>query len=361
MISLVYANSVQANNDKLRCIVVSTIVMTFFSGLRTWWFGDLIKYYTLYNGCNSLNWKETVFSSSANMGIRLFFHFAGRLGLSYEICIFIIAAFSASCLGLLIYHFSPSPYWSYLMYIAMGFYLFTYSGLKQTIAMAFIMLALISILEDRLLFFILWTLIASFFHAPAFIFIIAYPVAKKKIDGYYYFMVIVAMVLIYVYRDAIVSFLTEAYYEKENIYSGNLSFGGRFIMMIFIMVLGVGMRPLRIQDQLYCQIFNLMVMAAAIQFFSIYNHNFTRLADYYYQFIILFLPMFMESGDHQALVNPERKYDIRYFTRGSILALGVAITVFSLWYYSRYIQSSEAMLNSFKFFWQLDPYALYGN
>ena len=360
-ITLVYSNGEQTITEKKRCLIATTLIMTFFSGLRTWWFGDLIKYYTLYTKCNGDNWKDTVFENKSNIGIRLFFHYAGRVGISYDICIFIIAALSAVCMGVLIYRYSSSPYWSYLVFIAMGFYLFTYSGLKQTIAMAFLMLAMMAVLEDNFLVFVIWVLVASVFHAPAFIFILAYPIAKKKIDGYYYFIIIVTIILIFLYRDNIVEFLGEAYYETENLYYGDLSFGGRLIMMVFIMIIGVGMRPLRTSDSLYCPVFNMIVFAACIQVFSMYNNNFTRLADYYYQFIILFLPMFMESGDHQAEVSPERIYEIRYFSRGSIMLAGTVITMFSLWYYFRYIHGTEWLLKNFKFFWQIDPYALYGN
>ena len=68
----------------------------------------------------------------------------------------------------------------------------------------------------------------------------------------------------------------------------------------------------------------------------------------------------MESGDHQAMVQPERRYEIRYFTHRSYLLIGLAITLFALWYYNSYIESSQAILQDFRFFWEIDPYSLYG-
>ena len=98
-----------------QCVICVTIVMTLFSGLRTWWFGDLIKYFTGYRNCNSVDGWNYVFFEFGNVGIRIFFRIMGTLGVSYDICIFLIALFSASMLVLLVYRYSPSPYCSYLL------------------------------------------------------------------------------------------------------------------------------------------------------------------------------------------------------------------------------------------------------
>ena len=170
---------------KANIVRLITIIMTAFSGLRSWWMGDLIKYYTLYGNCNGINWQETLTEKWSNVGIRVFFRLTGAVGISYDVCIFVIAAFVAVSLGILIYRYSTSPYVSYLMYIGMGFYIFTFSGLKQAIAMGFLCFAMMGILEDRPVKFLVWTFVGAFFHAPALAFLLAYPFAHKKIDRWY--------------------------------------------------------------------------------------------------------------------------------------------------------------------------------
>lgn len=359
-IGLIYACVKETANNKKTCIIIITVVITCFSGFRSWWMGDLIKYYTDYTECNGANWFEYVFDDYTNLGLPLFFRGAGLLGISFDICLFIISAFFAIALGMLIYKYSPSPYWSYLVFIAMGFYIFTFSGLKQTCAMAFVMLAMIAILENKPLRFLVWVLVAGVFHAPAIIFLLAYPVAKKKIDVIYVFLIITIIIFVYLFHDRIVELLSEAYYDEEKLYVASGGIGGRTFMMVFIMAFGIVMRPLRRDDIVYGQVFNLMVIAVIIQCFSMYDNVFSRLADYYYQFIVLFMALIMENGQHQADVQPERKYSIRYFTRGSYLLIGLAITLFALWYYNSYIDSSQAILQDFKFFWEINPYSLYG-
>ena len=358
-ISLLYTISEDTKANKRLCVGSITVILACFSGFRSWWLGDLIKYYTLYRNCNSSEWKDYVFDKWSNIGIRLFFRGAGSIGISYDVCIFIIAAFFAVCLGMMVYRYCPVPYMSYLIFISMGFYIFTYSGLKQTIAMGFIILAMMALLENKLIMFIFWVFIAFIFHAPAAIFLAAYPIAKKRVDKLYIGVLAAIVVLVFLYHGTIVSWLSEAYYEDEEIVAVTFHVGGRTLMMIFIMAFGVVMRPLRRKDSHFIQVFNIMVMAAIIQVFSMYNNVFSRLADYYYQFVVLFLSMVMEPGYHQAKLEPNRKDEIRYFTKESYVIIGFAITVFSLWYYHSYVESSSTLLQSFKFFWQIDPYALY--
>lgn len=359
-ISLLYSNSRETKYNKKMCVISITVIMACFSGFRSWWMGDLIKYYTDYVSCNSEGWFDYIFDDYTNIGLKLCFHMAGSIGISYDVCLFVIAAFFSMALGILVYRYSPSPYWSYLMFIAMGFYIFTFSGLKQTCAMGFVIFAMMAILENNPKKFLIWVLIAGIFHAPAFIFFLAYPAAKKKINLTYVLLIIVIIIAVYLFRDQIVELLAETYYDDEKQFVATGGIGGRVLMMIFIMAFGIFMRPLQKNDTMYLQVFNIMVIAAIIQYFSMYDNVFTRLADYYYQFIVLFMPLVMESGQHQAAVQPERKYSIRYFTQRSYLLIGLAITLFALWYYNSYIDGSQNILQDFKFFWEIDPYSLYG-
>lgn len=354
--------AINKNSDKKLCVQIVTVILTCFSGFRTWWFGDLIKYYTLYRNCSGEDWKETVFESFDNIGIRLFFRGSSAVGLSYDVCIFIIAAFAAVTLGILIYRYSPIPYWSYLMYIAMGFYMFTFSGLKQTIAMGFICISFTYLVEGKFKKFLLWTLIGALFHAPALIFLVVYPISKKKIDWKYAVMILVTVAAIFIFKNQIIDLLSEAYYSEEGKFDASGSMvGGRVIMMVLIIIMGIIMRPIRSNDGIYCKVFNIMVMAAILQLFSAYDNVFTRLADYYYQFIVLFLPLVLEPGDRRIEADPSLAIeDVVFHDRTVYFCLSIVITAFALWYYDSYIKGSAVMLSDFKFFWEIDPYSLYG-
>lgn len=355
-ITLIYAYSKKIRITKKACVQAVTVVLTLFSGLRSWWMGDLIKYYTLYRSCNGENWLEAVFGNTENVGIRLFFKVAGTLHISYDICLFLIAALVAISLGVLVFQYSPSPYWSYLMYIGMGFYLFTYSGLKQSIAMSLIIFAACGYFEQKPLKIILWTVAAAMFHAPAMIFLLVFLLPKKKLGAKYLVVVAMLFAASFLLKGQLVELLSQAYYDDLSTYENINEVGGRFIMMLVIMAAALVLRPLRIWDQLYVRVFNLMVLAAICQIFSVYSNNFSRLADYFYQFVALFIPMMLENGYQQAARQPDRAREIRHWSPQIYAIAAIGITVFSFWYYNSYIGN----LNNFQFFWQIDPYALYG-
>lgn len=362
-ICAMYAMGERNHYTKRRCVVLISAIMGLFSGLRSWWMGDLIKYYTLYRRCVGPEWAEVVAENAANTGIRWFFHIAGWFGISYDNCILIIAIFVAATLGILIYRYSPSPYWSYLMYIAMGFYIFTYSGLKQSIAMGFVILAAMAMFEGKLRKFIVWVLVGSLFHAPTLIFLAAYPFCRQKINSRYFLVVLGVFAGMFLFRTQIGNLLSELYYDEQDSFALTDTFevGGRFLMMLLIMALGVFLRPLRDWDRVYVQVFNLMVIAAALQTMSVFDNNFTRLADYYYQFIVLFLPMMMELGGSQAKKKPEHRHEIKYYDPNIYVALSLGITLFGLWYYRGFVSSSWPILQDFVFRWEIDPYSLYGS
>lgn len=359
-ITILYACGGKGTKQKKRCVQAVTVILTLFSGFRSWWMGDLVKYYTLYLNCNGSDWKSRVFGDSTNIGLRLFFRAAGALHISYDVCIFLIAALVAISLGVLIFRYSPSPYWSYLMYIAMGFYLFTYSGLKQSIAMSFLIIAAVCYFEGRQVKMILWVFVAALFHAPALIFLLLLLLPTKKLGSQYFITIVILFAICFLFKGQVVSLMGNWYYDEQDTYENINALGGRFIMMCLIMGIALILRPLHAWDKIYSRVFNTMIMAALCQMFSVYDNNFSRLADYFFQFVVLFIPLMLEPGTQQAKAFPTYRDKIRYWSRSTYLLVSICITVFSVWYYSSYLNASAAILNDFKFFWQLDPYSLYG-
>lgn len=339
-----------------------TVVLSLFSGLRSWWMGDLIKYYTLYRRCNGADWRAALTENWSNMGIRVFFRLTGAVGISYDVCIFIIAVFAAISLGFIIYRYSGSPFISYLMYIGMGFLIFTYSGLKQTIAMGFLCFAMNCLLEDHWKGFVLWTLVGGFFHAPALIFLFAYPFAHKKIDEWYLIFLASGFILVFAFRNQIVALLSRLYFDDLDAFSISSGLvGGRFLMMLLILAVCYYLRPVRREDATYAKVFNVMVLAALLQTFSVFNNVFTRLTDYLFQFIVIFLPMALFpkgclAAEHAELESPGF---CRY--REVYTAVSIAITVYAIYYYIGLVDSSYLLLKDFRFFWQINPYGLYGS
>lgn len=353
-VTLIYALGIKNNWNKKRCIRLVTVILICFSGLRSWRMGDCRHYCYAFLECNLPDWTLNVTENGDTIGLQLFYRLIGQMGLGFEVCIFLIAVFVGVTLAVFVYRYSPSPYWSYVMYLAMGFYLASFNILKQVIAMGFIMLAMMEIIERRPGRFLVWVGIAALFHTPALVFLIAYPFANKKINLSYFLLIAMMVLAVFLFRDEIINQLSSLYYEEDMQFEAAEALGGKVVVMVMILVLGLILRPLQNYDVIYRQTFNIMVLAAIVQSFSVYDNVFTRLADYFYQFIVLFIPLMLQPAREQARMYPNHVKKIRYWPPRVLYVLQLGITLFAIYFYISTINGSTALLGEFKFIWQVD-------
>lgn len=353
-ITLLYALGVKTKSNKKRCILAVTVILACFSGFRSWRMGDMRHYCWAYLETNLPDWQLQFVESGDTAGLQLFYRFFGQMGFGFEVCVFVAAAFSAIVLGILVFRYSTSPFWSYVMYLSMGFYLGSMNTLKQAIAMGFIVLAMIAILDRKPLRFILFVAAGTLFHTPAMVFLIAYPFANKKVNWSYFFLIALMVGAVFFFRDQIIDVLTDVYYEGAVELEAVEFMGGKVFMMASILAIAVILRPLNRFDTIYCQIFNVFVLAVVAQSFSVYDNVFTRLADYFFQFIVLLIPMMLQSYKLQVRFHPNHKSQIRYWNPKVLFVGQLMLCAFALWFYMSTINGSTALLDEFQFFWQAE-------
>lgn len=351
VIALLFATGRDLDGSKKLCIQCVTVVITCFSGFRSWRYSDLMHYCFNFLQTNLPEWQIDFENRTDTVGLQLVYRFFGQLGFGFETVIFVIAAFCAVSLGVVVYRYSSSPYFSYLMYIALGNYMFTFYALKQTVASAFIMLSFIFIIEKKPIKFTALVLVAFLFHRPAILFLAAYIIANKKIDKYYFMALGSAVVAVIFFIDEIVTWFSNLYYDTME-FTVNESVGFKQTMMILIIVFAVFLRPPKDFDRVYKCTFNIMVTAAIIQSFAVYDNVFTRLADYFFQFFVIFVPLMLETGEEQALKIPEHTDEIKYTYQRYYPFFKIGISAFAVIYYAWVLSPGGEMVDDFKFAWQ---------
>ena len=337
--------------QKLIAIVSVSFVMAAYLGLRTWWLADNIKYHTQFLTVGPQSLWEMLDDRIFNVGLRYYFHIIYTyFDQNFQIVFIGIAILQISCLGYIIYRYSSSVFLSYFTYIFLGFYYFIFSGLKQGVAMAFLMLAFSGVMDQKPMKFLIFTLIASMFHAPAFIFIIAYPWANAKVGRYYFMFLVGVFFIVLLFRTQIVGVLSEMYYEDaELVASGRI--GGRFIAMAMILILSMLLRSPVPSDANYYRTFNIMVLATLIQSFSIFGNNFTRLADYYFQFSAIFIPFILTYREQEEI--EDEAVPILRFTRQSYVIACLVFCLLGTAYYHNYTKDDIFGIANAKFFWEV--------
>ena len=146
----------------------------------------------------------------------------GQLWLAVISAIFIVAAYK------IIKEYSDDPVISWVYIFCMYIYIFILQGLRQSIAMAFILMSIKYVYKRNLLGFIIMVTVATLFHQSAKVFFIVYPLYRIKVSNIY-FLIIGASFLVSRFLSSIVSVIlnklvTDSRFSdylqgRENMYS----------------------------------------------------------------------------------------------------------------------------------------------
>lgn len=317
-------------------LILMTTVHTCLCGLRYMFLtGDLQKYYGTFMRCGSLGWfSPELLADGKNFGFFLFnklvYHLSGG---NFQVLLFVIAAVVHLALMVLIYRYSPAPWFSYLIWNCMNFYLFGFSAIKQALAMGFVLLSFVGIAEGKSRWYLLMMAIAGAIHLPAFVFLPAYWLAKLTVKPNMVLVYALLGIVCFALKEPLVSFISRFYYEGEGnwVHSGGI--GNRMIMILGFCLFGILFRGFR--ETMMQQLFHIMAVAAILQMFSGFDHIFTRLTDYWFQFSVLYIPMTFFSREQPE--TPCSGMDsLLPFNRRSMHLFAALTVAFVLWFYWTY-------------------------
>ena len=82
------------------------------------------------------------------------------------------------------------------------------------------------------------------------------------------------------------------------------------------------------------QLFNIIAVATVLQIFANFDNVFSRLADYYLQFLVLFIPMIFYNAVGNVRIDKNAAKPILSFNQRSIRLLVIMLTVILIWWYN---------------------------
>lgn len=315
-------------------IIAMTVLHSFVCGFRYMYLtGDLRKYAWDYNDIVNYGWfNENVFHEGRNAGFYWLMKLISTItNGNFQLFLILLAVIMEVVMAIMIYKYSPMPWVSYLVWNCMGFYVSGFSLIKQYLAMAIIMCAMICIFQNRLKAFLIFTLIAGFIHMPALIFLPAYFIVQRKINIQTILGYILFAGIVFVFRSPIVNLIAQFYYEEETFKLVTNNPGGRFAVIVLILICGYLLKGF--QEKNFEQLYNIIVIAAVLQMFSSFDNVFTRLADYYLQFLVLFIPMIFYNMRGKVQINKYAEAPLLPFNKRSISLLVMLLTIILIWWY----------------------------
>lgn len=295
--------------------------------------GDLIKYNTTFRHLRNAGYlNELALNDWKNTLFFWLMKFVGdTTDGNYQAFLIVLATICCLIAGIFIYRYSPSPWFSFLVWNCLGIYVtYDYLAIKQGLAMAILMISMMCIFEKKPFWFLIWTLLAGFIHMPALCFLPAYFLANRKLDKNMVLLYIVAAALIFVFKSQIVEFVGELYYEDSSFTLRKEELGGRTIVIILMLAAGLLLRGFR--EKRFNQLFHIMVVAAIFQMFAAFDNIFTRLADYYLQFTMLYIPMIFYDVPKPEYIR-RASSPLFPFNRRSRMVFAVCIAVILIWWY----------------------------
>lgn len=252
--------------------------------------------------------------------------------------IFLVITAGVSLIGVYYYikQNSKNYFVSIVIYVTFQFYIFLFSGLRQSIALSIILLSVKYIKERKMYKFIGMIILASLFHKSAFIFLPAYFIAYKKITIKYLIAVTGIAGAIFILRNQIMPIITTYLYTNyESLENQGEGFGYLILLILIFLIALYFIKDILKENKDNTIWYNFLILAIMIQLLASMEGNVARLTMYYSISIIIMIPNILE------IIKPK---EMSYI--GKII-LGVFLCLF---FYKT--MQNEILYMPYLFFWQ---------
>lgn len=289
-------------------IIFTGILLLIISSSRVFELGtDLDQYIGRFLNFPLKEYSEILQSgvdgSFKDLMFYLFSKILSNIGISVRGYISILSAIFLFTVFRLIKKYSSLPLLSIILFISLGYLFFSFTGLRQAMAMAFTISSLIHLKEKRINAFVLLVLIGSLFHSSALIFLIVYPISKIKFNKIQ-FLILGLGFFITIFFDGLIRQLIQIFAWNETLASYAdqdiaLSYSG------FIIQLSVYLFCLYYKDKLISQnqsniiLYNVLFLGLFFQIFAVVIAEFFRISMYFSIFSIVLVPMAIQSENRK--------------------------------------------------------------
>ncbi|MBQ7352542.1 MAG: EpsG family protein [Clostridia bacterium] len=278
--------------------IVMVLLLGFIAGARSLDVGhDTLTYYGIFKDISKYEFG-TLFApnkySEMEQGYVWFCWLFSRISNNFSHFLLITSLFEYSAVGYWVWKNSKRPFLSLTIFTCM-FYTFFLTGIRQSIALAILLLAYENVKKKQLIRFAIKVLIAFMFHQTALIFLVVYILSVVIKTGRKFFIgSLIALPVLYLTRNNIFFFLIdffERYSDYEILEHGEATTYTLLLLFIaFVSVIFKGLFPSNEdQDKEYNYFTCLIIVALLIMPFVGLNGAIMRVAMYFSIFLCLLM------------------------------------------------------------------------
>ena len=181
---------------------------------------------------------------------------------------------------------------------------------------------------------------------PAIIFLPSYAIAQLNLRKGFFILLALLFVAVYLWRDQILDYVVQFYYEDRTFEGEDRFLTGKVTVMLLLVWSAYFLRPPKKEDRVYSISLQFVALATVIQLFSVYSNVFERLADYYFQFSVIFVPFILD----RSLVKKEGRM---HTEKGLAISLApFFLCALCLYRFNDIVTREASMLLPYKFFFQ---------
>lgn len=309
--------------------------LAFFVGLRTRG-NDTYVYRQMYEDIQpGTNPFQLLFTTklASSPGLNFLTALLKNLGASTQDYFMVCALFTVLTYLWFLRKYTTDIWLSVFYFITMGVYTFTMAAIKQTMAVAFLVIATDRAIEKKWLQYAFWMIIAELFHPYAFIYLVV-PLLSFRPWSRNTSVLLAGTLVVSLFLSRFMGAIDDVTTALGYDYDAN-EFTGAGVNTFRVIVVWVPLvlsyicrRQLQYsQNRVQNMIINLSMMNSVIMFIGLFGtaNYFARLANYYLIFQCLALPMILQqftaSSERQLRILSEIAF-LAYFYYGEAIANG---------------------------------------
>lgn len=261
---------------------------------------DTHEYIRLFNETNTNVKFDTTNDGRYEIGYMYLNYLLKLISDNHQIVFIVAGAFIYYSFGRFILKYSKIPWLSLFLFFTYGLFTFTFTALRQGIALALCLYAFEALMKNRNILFIAIVLLASYFHNTAIIFFVAYlckifkPSKKFFLAGY--FVAIILLILFAPLLNYIFQLLPMYEHYTEGTYIGEVGVAAFLYatlstgILIFSYHTLYNNRKKMVSSKINSYGMIAIMIAIILYIVSIKANIFDRMAIYFNMFAIIILP-----------------------------------------------------------------------
>ena len=164
---------------------------------------DTVQYEYNFSRINPDILTSGDFFSQREWGYKLIQAVIKLLGMDFRALLFVESVLYIVPVAYVIYKYSRNPYFSFFMFLAVDYYLFSMTAIRQSIALGITLLAFDQAVRNKKFRFVITVLIASTFHTTALVFLPVIILSKIPLRKRYVFLALVLSFALNAFKDPI--------------------------------------------------------------------------------------------------------------------------------------------------------------